>query len=1069
MPSSASGAEDSKGGRGGGARADFVASLGRKVNDARELLSLLEDDPSSKVGRDELRRRLHALGAGARLLRFEAMTHSIQEALAVLDRGGQAGALREQDVTFVAQVLDDLPALAWGEIPSREPFGRAGESVDDAPGPMPIAVLIVGDESLAGALTADAATRARAFECEHIMDADAALELARAYAPDLLLVDTDIPRAPELVEALLDDPLTDPVPVVVIGTFGAPEELARFVALGVARTLARPVTAELLRATCDEVVETRDGRTTRVTLGEPTLEQLADRLADELKRALVDSVDGPARSHRVPLGEGTEVLGALWGAIARVQEIVVQKTGGAIRFGGETPEGAIALAPSLHQDLPGADRLVGRGRGAAADVRLIGRRVVVADDDPGVTWFVSDLLRTAGCEVHEALDGATALDLAFRVQPDLVVSDILMPGLDGFALCRALRRDIALRDTPVILLSWKEDLLQRVRELGASAAAYMRKESGSRAILARVREVLRPRARVEVRLRGEGEVRGRLDGLTPRLLLELLCLIRKDARVSVRDATYLYELEIRDGAPRKATRTASDGNYLSGDRALASLLGVGAGRFVVMPGSAPIHGELTGSLFEQLVRPIAAARGALAATAGARTANVERILFDEQALEEYLFATPEPTRTLIRRLAQGTPPRQMLLGGVVSPSLLEDVLSDLAGRGAIRAVEGANGVDLLTPAVDAALGVLRGAAEPRHVKPPNARSSAPSPPTRARARAANDTFDAKPSTPPAVPRYEGLALSAPPPTEPEDNEGAPSSLEDAVMREISDRSAEPRASRAPTSDPPPIVEPSQLRPRSPSNPPMAADGPEGADEALVLPSVPPDAVVPGTTTSEEIAAASDSTSAAPPAAWSKPDPAPQAESTPPSPASLAVGEPTRQELPKAPAVGSSTPTDTVSRAQEPQRGAPVAPPARRRWGLLFAVALVGVAVAAVLRWSGDEQAPARVPSDVPPATPSTTSSTAASAEAVPTPPPSASDDLPPGAEVPPGFGLVEVRAPARAVVRIDGKVAGSGPFVAAVAAPGYHEVRIAQGARESTHVIEVRTGKVAHVRSAPAP
>jgi DNA-binding response OmpR family regulator len=1075
MPSSASGAEDSK--RVGGARADFVASLGRKVNDARELLALLDDDPSSKVGRDELRRRLHALGAGARLLRFEAMTHSIQEALAVLDRGGQAGALREQDVTFVAQVLDDLPALAWGEIPSREPFGRAaGDSADDAPGPMPIAVLVVGDESLAGALIADAATRARAFECEHIMDADAALELARAYAPDLLLVDTDLPRAPELVEALLDDPLTDPVPVVVIGTFGAPEELARFVALGVARTLARPVTSELLRATCDEVVETRDGRTTRVTLGEPTLEQLADRLADELKRALVDSVDGPARSHRVPLGEGTEVLGALWGAIARVQEIVVQKTGGAIRFGGETPEGAIALAPSLHQDLPGADRLVGRGRGAAADVRLIGRRVVVADDDPGVTWFVSDLLRTAGCEVHEALDGATALDLAFRVQPDLVVSDILMPGLDGFALCRALRRDIALRDTPVILLSWKEDLLQRVRELGASAAAYMRKESGSRAILARVREVLRPRARVEVRLRGEGEVRGRLDGLTPRLLLELLCLIRKDARVSVRDATYLYEVEIRAGAPRKATRTASDGNYLSGERALASLLGVGAGRFVVMPGSAPIHGELTGTLFEQLLRPIAAARGALAATAGARTANVERILFDEQALEEYLFATPEPTRTLIRRLAQGMAPRQMLLGGVVSPSLLEDVLSDLAGRGAIRAVEGAKGVDLLTPAVDAALAVLRGAGEPRHVKPPNARSSVPARPTRATARAENDAFfDAKPSMPPPAAHDEGLALSAPPPSESEDDEGIPSSLEDAVMREISDRSAEPRASRAPTSDPPPIVEPSDLRPRSSSNPPMAAGEPEGADEAVIVPSVPPDvqsvppdAVVPGTNISEEIAAASDSRSA-PPAAWSKPDPGPPAESTPTSPASLAVGEPTGRGAPNAQAVVSPAPADRKSRPQEPDRGAPVAPAQRRRWGLLLPLGLVGVAVAALLRWSGDEQAPARAPSEVPPVTPSSTSSAAASTEAVPTPPPSASDDLPPGAEVPPGFGLVEVRAPARAVVRVDGKAAGSGPFVATVAAPGYHEVRIAQGARESTHVIEVRAGKVAHVGSAPLP
>jgi hypothetical protein len=161
----------------------------------------------------------------------------------------------------------------------------------------------------------------------------------------------------------------------------------------------------------------------------------------------------------------------------------------------------------------------------------------------------------------------------------------------------------------------------------------------------------------------------------------------------------------------------------------------------------------------------------------------------------------------------------------------------------------------------------------------------------------------------------------------------------------------------------------------------------------------------------------------------------------------------------------------MSRTPESERGAPVAPVQRKRWGLLLPVGLVGVAVAAALRWGGDEQAPARAPSEVSPVsvTPSSTSSTSASTETVSTPPPSASDDLPPGAEVPPGFGLVEVRAPARAVVRVDGKAAGSGPFVAAVAAPGYHEVRIAQGARESTHVIEVRAGKVAHVGSAPVP
>ncbi|HTB72517.1 MAG TPA: response regulator [Polyangiaceae bacterium] len=906
MSSSASEARDTAGGRLGGARADFVASLGRKVSDARELLNALEEDPSSKAARDELRRRLHALGSGARLLRFEAMARSLQEVLSVLDRGAQAGGLREEEVGFIAQVLDDLPALAWGEPSPREAAARVTsltEEAEDAPGLPPISVLVIGPAALADALTEEAVARSRAFECERTDDAQAALQLARAYAPDLVLIDADHEQSLSLVEALVDDPMTEPVPVIVIGTYRTPEEASRFIALGVAKTLTRPVSPDMIRHACDEVLDAREGRTVRMTLGEPTLEQLAERLSQELKSALIEGVDPTARFTRVPLGEGTEVLGALWGAIARVQEIVSQRTKGAIRFGGDTPEGAIALAPWLHQDLPGADRMAGRGRGAAADVRLNGRRVVVADDDPGVTWFISDLLRTAGCEVHEALDGATALDIAFRVQPELVVSDILMPGLDGFALCRALRRDVGLRDTPVMLLSWKEDLLQRVRELGASAAAYMRKESDSRAVLARVREVLRPRARIEMRLRGDGEVRGRLDDLSPRLLLELVCAIRKDARVAVRDATFLYEVEIRGGAPRKATRTASDGSFQSGERALAMLLAVGAGRFSIASSQEPIRGELSGTLFDLLARPLAMARGALAATTGAKTMEVERILLEASVLEEYLRATPDPARAVLKRLAAGASPRSLLLAGEAAPSLVEDLLADLAARGAIRAVEAADGTDLLTPAIDAALAVLTGAVPSSRSMPPNARPSiaprpqtvlarrapeparAPEPirvpepvqapaPERAPDRPAHPTdppmraleslqWSAPPealkpeSVRPSTRLPAGLASALAPPSRviDDDNDSdAPSSLEDAVMREISERYPEPSPVLGGL-DLPPIVEPSALRPRS-SNPPANEEtSREPVDEQALLPSIPPDAIVPAATSNEEFAVA----------------------------------------------------------------------------------------------------------------------------------------------------------------------------------------------------------------------
>jgi DNA-binding response OmpR family regulator len=1098
MSSGSSDAKDSGGSRLGGARADFVASLGRKVQDARELVAALEDDPSSRPARDELRRKLHALGSGARLLRFEAMARSLAEALTVLDRGAKAGSLREADVVFVAQVIDDLPALAWGEVPPAEApeaattEARSGEEAEESAAALPIAILVVGGEDLAEALTEGEALRPRAFECERTDDAQIGLELARAYAPDVVIVDADVARAAELVEALLDDPLTEPVPILVVGTFRTTDEAARYVALGVAKALPRPVAPELLRRTCDEVLDAREGRTVRITLGEPTLEQLADRLAQELRRALVESVDRPALSCRVPLGEGTEVLGALWGAIARVQEIISQRTDGAIRFGGDAPEGTIALAPWLHHDVGAADRS-GRGRGAAADVRLNGRRVVVADDDPGVTWFISDLLRTAGCEVHEALDGAQALDLAFQVQPELVVSDILMPKLDGFALSRALRRDVALRDVPVILLSWKEDLLQRVRELGASAAAYMRKESDSRAILARVREVLRPRARIEMRLRGDGEVRGRLDGLTARLLLELVGTVRKDARIAVRDASYLYEIEIRDGAPRKATRTGSDGDYASGERALASLLGVGSGRFVVSPSREPVRGELTGTLAEQLARPLAAARGAMAVTMGGRMMQVERIAIDDAALEEYLHATPEPARSLVRRVANGESPRQMLLGGDVPPSLFEDVVADLAARGAIRAVEGANGVDLLGPAVEAASAVLRGAPKALRSTPPNARASVPVP-----------TLTARPPRPeslraPPPARFESLSVSeAPPASGPviEEGEAVPSSLEDAVMRELSDRSPAPGAAHVPTSNPPPIVEPSELRPRS-SNPPAHGAAESPSEERLLLPSIPPDAVVPAAISSEELAAAPaspDAPLAAAPATGDATEAPPPAEPTHDTDVegryeALLAASTQPMRMGAAPAAPASTPVEKTqplpvpaARAPEeaaepeaepaPQVPAPEAAPtsgaparAWLGWALVAgAVAVIG----GVALSTGHPPPPAATtpPESQPaPAPPSATPAPGPSAPA----PGESFGDLPPGADVPAGFGRIDISAPAGARIRVDGAIAGTGPALSAVAAPGYHEVRVEGDGKESRTVLEVRAGKTTRVDSAATP
>ena len=89
-------------------------------------------------------------------------------------------------------------------------------------------------------------------------------------------------------------------------------------------------------------------------------------------------------------------------------------------------------------------------RSAAADSR---GRILIADDNADMRDYVARLLRARGWDIHAVPDGQTALETARRETPDLVLADVMMPGLDGFALLQELRADPATADIPCILLS----------------------------------------------------------------------------------------------------------------------------------------------------------------------------------------------------------------------------------------------------------------------------------------------------------------------------------------------------------------------------------------------------------------------------------------------------------------------------------------------------------------------------------------------------------------------------------------------------------------------------------------
>ena len=122
--------------------------------------------------------------------------------------------------------------------------------------------------------------------------------------------------------------------------------------------------------------------------------------------------------------------------------------------------------------------------------------VLVVDDDGDVRALVVELLTRSGYDVTEAPNGREALKLLYEQRPDLVLLDISMPELDGWATLERIRE---LSDVPVLMLSALGAELEKVRALRAGADDYVTKPFGRQELLARVESVLRRAPAPEVR------------------------------------------------------------------------------------------------------------------------------------------------------------------------------------------------------------------------------------------------------------------------------------------------------------------------------------------------------------------------------------------------------------------------------------------------------------------------------------------------------------------------------------------------------------------------------------------
>lgn len=125
------------------------------------------------------------------------------------------------------------------------------------------------------------------------------------------------------------------------------------------------------------------------------------------------------------------------------------------------------------------------------------KKILVVDDDIDLLELLRFNLKQAGFAIGTAGNGVEALKKARSIQPDLIVLDLMMPELDGFAVCEILRRNPSTASIPILMLSALSSELGRMAGLECGATDYMSKPFSPKTLICRIEELLKRWSRCE--------------------------------------------------------------------------------------------------------------------------------------------------------------------------------------------------------------------------------------------------------------------------------------------------------------------------------------------------------------------------------------------------------------------------------------------------------------------------------------------------------------------------------------------------------------------------------------------
>jgi DNA-binding response OmpR family regulator len=125
-----------------------------------------------------------------------------------------------------------------------------------------------------------------------------------------------------------------------------------------------------------------------------------------------------------------------------------------------------------------------------SDINAKPKRILVVDDDKDLNLIICEELRFEGYEVLSALDGKHAIELAREVLPDVILMDIMMPGLDGINTCKFLKNDTSTSSIPMIMISAKTDMQTKLTSFTSGAKRYLAKPFQLEDLIDEIKKVL---------------------------------------------------------------------------------------------------------------------------------------------------------------------------------------------------------------------------------------------------------------------------------------------------------------------------------------------------------------------------------------------------------------------------------------------------------------------------------------------------------------------------------------------------------------------------------------------------